>query len=75
MCQELIDELEKLVETYACMEQVSSGNPIKDEGFLEAFDIVLGDIRSLIQDYKEAKDANLDRPNIPVGFKLHAVSH
>lgn len=72
MCQELKDELQKLVDIYARMHEVSSGDEIKDEGFLEAFDIVLSDLRDLIED---VQDNPFHRPDIPVGFKLHAVRH
>lgn len=72
MCNEIIDKLDELVAIYACMDEVSSGDAIRDEGFLEAFDIILSDLRSLIQDHKEFK---LGPPHIPVGFKLHAVIH
>jgi len=43
-----------------------------DEGYNEAFDIVLIDLRSLLDDVKQAAEG---RPNVPIGFKLHAVKH
>ena len=72
MCTELADELAKLVEVYARMHEVSSGDSAVDEGYNEAFDIVLIDLRSLLDDVKQAAEG---RPNVPIGFKLHAVKH
>ncbi len=72
MCTELIDELQKLVIIYASMHEVSTGNPERDEGVNEMADIAVSDLRSLIQDFKEHR---LGAPNIPVGFRLHAVTH
>jgi hypothetical protein len=72
MCTELIDELQKLVDIYARMHQVSSGNPVLDEGVNEMADIVVSDLRSLIRDFKEHR---MGPPNVPVGFRLHAVTH
>lgn len=72
MCNELADELEKLVEIYACMKDVSSGDLKRDEGLLEMADIVISDLRCLIED---AKSRPRGRPDVPIGFKLHAVRH
>ena len=72
MCNEVIDKLQELVEIYAEMNTVTTGEASRDEGFEEAFDIVLSDLRTLIEDYREYR---LGPPHIPVGFRLHAVTH
>lgn len=69
---ELVNELEKLVDIYAQMHTVSTGEADRDAGYNEAFDIVISDLRSLIEDYQQHR---FGPPSIPVGFRLHAVTH
>lgn len=72
MCEELIGKLQELVEIYRQMYTVTTGESSRDDGFEEAFDIVVSDLRTLIEDYREYR---FGPPHIPIGFRLHAVTH
>lgn len=73
---QVTDALRKLIQSYDIVFEVSTGSPDDDESFRHGAQMVLADLKSLLNDATDDPTFIIQgRPHIPIGFKLHAVTH
>lgn len=74
--------VEQLIEHYEVMSNVDSGNEEADESFRHAVQMMISDLKSLMNNINPldeysaefAPEVDANRPFIPVGFKMHSVA-
>ena len=74
--------VEQLIQQYEAMCNVDSGNEEADESFRHAVQMMVSDLKSLMNNINPldeytaefANEVDNSRPFIPVGFKMHSVA-